>query len=97
MLLDLLPDILVETKVLPTPSDKVPCEMADPVTYCPNGRDVETFQPCGVAAEWRLVLRWHHSPEALNEHVLCERHLSIWQTFRAVENPPWDIVLLTRI
>jgi len=33
----------------------------------------------------------------LDEHLLCERHLEIWQTFRAVENPSWDIHVIAQI
>jgi len=97
MLLDLLNDERVQTDALPRLSDEIPCEMADAVSYSADGRSVESFRPCGAAAEWRLVLRWHHLPDPLDEHLLCQRHLEIWQTFQLVENPSWDIALIARL
>lgn len=86
-----------DAAVLPDFGAVIPCEMAEPVTYSADGHSVESFRPCGAAAEWRLVLRWHHGPQLPDEHLLCDRHLGVWQTFRAVENPAWDIALLARL
>ena len=96
-MLDLHNGERVQTDALPLLSSAIPCEMADPARYSPGGRSVESFRPCGAAAIWRLVLRWHHLVNTLDEHLLCQRHLEIWHTFRLVENPPWDIALLAQI
>ncbi len=88
---------LVENTIFADFNAVIPCEMADPVTYSPDGRSVETFRPCGAGAEWRLVLRWHHGPGSPDEHLLCDRHLGVWQVFRLVENPSWDIALLAKL
>jgi hypothetical protein len=96
-----LPMILAETDVelvaLPRVSDVIPCEMADPVAYAADGTSVETFKECADEAEWRLVLRWHSVPGSRDEHLLCSRHLSVWDAFRLVENPPWDVVHRARL
>jgi len=96
-MLDLVTDERVHTDALPLLSDEIPCEMADPVRCSPDGQSVESFQPCGAAAVWRLVLRWHYMVDNLDEHLLCQRHLEIWQVFRLVENPAWNIALLDRL
>ena len=96
-MLDVLDHTRTRTDALPFLIDEIPCEMADPIRYSPDGQSVESFRPCGAAADWRLVLRWHHLVDLLDEHFLCERHLQIWMTFRIVESPPWDIALLERV
>ena len=88
---------LTEISVLPNVNVVIPCEMADPASYSSDGRRAQSFHPCGAAAQWRLVLRRRHSPSLPDEHLLCDRHLGVWQTFRAVENPSWDISLPTRL
>jgi hypothetical protein len=82
----------VDTLTLSRVSDVIPCEMADPLAYAADGTSVDSFKECADAAEWRLVLCWNSVPSSRDEHLLCSRHLSIWETFRLVENPPWDIV-----
>ncbi len=52
--------VLVEATVRSRPSDDIPCEMAVPVEYAPDGRSVLSFRPCVIPAKWRLVLRWPH-------------------------------------
>lgn len=94
MQLDLLEDARIHTEALPRFSDDIPCEMAVPVKYSPDGQSVELFRACGMSAKWRLVIRFHHVFDLLDEHVLCDQHLSIWQTFKAIDDPPWDIAFL---
>lgn len=96
-MLDLLNDERVQTDTLLLLSDEIPCEMADSTKYSPDGRSVESSRSCGASAKWRLVLRWHHLIDTLDEHLLCQRHLEIWHTFRLVEDPPWDIAFLAEI
>lgn len=90
VILDDLAGEQIQTESLLKEREKIPCEMAEPVTYAADGESVEVFRPCRAAATWRIVLRWHHLPVIPDEHLLCQRHLEIWQTFRIVENPPWD-------
>ena len=93
----ILAESRIETAVLPDLGAVIQCEMADPVSYLPDGRTVDSFSPCGAPAEWRLVLNWHHGLGLPDEHLLCDRHLGVWQIFRAVENPAWDITILARL
>lgn len=87
----------VETDLLPRLSAVIPCEMAIPVSYSPDGQTVESFRPCDHAAVWRHVIRWPELPDVLDEHLLCQQHLELWQTFRAVEHPSWEVVVLARL
>ena len=96
-MLEVLDRLRAQTIAEPYLSDRVSCEMADPIRYSPDGQSVESFRPCGAAADWQLVLRWHLLVDLLDQHFLCERHLEVWMTFRIVESPPWDIALLERV
>jgi len=94
---NLADEVRVDNHLLTLLGVEIPCEMADPVTYALDGKSVESLRPCETAAQWRLVLQWHHLPDTLDNHLLCHRHLGIWHLFKAVEDPPWDIAHLGKL